>query len=347
MDRDQQIARNLAVAEKFFDGYHHSVERGALTLAFDPVDFADEWVFCSPFLGGEQVHPRDSFLAEGAVANHATISARIPDYKMDDLRAWPTERGCAWRWRVNGHDLDGRHREFWECLFTWSDDAGKVTRFEFYDDWFGFPQTLAYAYDQPIDDVTHIASYGHAPFTPGPTMAIHPPAAPPYDDPPATASVAHHVDLAQRWFGGYHESVTRGRVEGVFDPRDFAPRWTLFSPWLGERELDADTGYDAFSAVEQQRIWTRLPDYRMDDLAVWPTDDGCAWRWRVHGHTDDGTEYEFWEQVFVLTDADGLIVRFEFFDDWQGFPQTLGYVTGLSVDELWDPANYQRWATGT
>jgi hypothetical protein len=53
MSRDDQIARNLAIAEKFFDGYHHSVARGRLQNVFEKEDFAEEWVFCSPFPGGE------------------------------------------------------------------------------------------------------------------------------------------------------------------------------------------------------------------------------------------------------------------------------------------------------
>src|ERR1700759_5024195 len=100
MDRDQRIARNFAIAAKYYDGYHGSVARGFLNQAFDPDDFAEEWIFCSPYLGGESVQGRSTFLADGAVANHATISQKIPDYKMDDFRAWPTESGVAWRWRV-------------------------------------------------------------------------------------------------------------------------------------------------------------------------------------------------------------------------------------------------------
>jgi hypothetical protein len=70
-------------------------------------------------------------LAEGAVPNHDTLWQRIPDYKMDHFKAWPTEAGCAGRWCVNGNGLDGQHFEFWEQLFIWTNEAGKITRFEF------------------------------------------------------------------------------------------------------------------------------------------------------------------------------------------------------------------------
>jgi hypothetical protein len=343
LSRDERIARNLAIGEKFYDGYHGSVARGYLDKVFEPVDFAPEWIFCSPYIAGEMQQTAESFLTEGAVANHATISQRIPDYKMDDFKAWPTERGCAWRWRVNGHGLDGQLYEFWEQLFVWTDDAGKVTRFEFYDDWHGFPQALVYAYDQALDEITHIEQYGDDPWTPGPPMTIDPPSAPPRDDPPANARVARNLDIATRFFEGYHESVARGSVDGVFEPDDFADEWVLFSPWFGETVHTSDSGYASTADVEHRKIWTRLPDYKMDDFEAWPTDDGCAWRWRVHGTTADGVHYEFWEQVFIDTDDAGKITRFEFYDDWQGFPPTLGYITGLPLAQLFDVANYAEW----
>jgi hypothetical protein len=84
----------------------------------------------------------------------------------------------------------------------------------------------------------------------------------------------------------------------------------------------------------------------MDDFEAWPTDDGVAWRWRVNGHGADGTYYEFWESMFADVDEDGRITRFEFFDDWQGFPQTLGFITGLALEELWDSANYAAFVAG-
>jgi hypothetical protein len=50
---------HLAIAEKIFDGYHNSVERGRLENVFMPEDFASEWDFWSPFLGG-QMHQADA-----------------------------------------------------------------------------------------------------------------------------------------------------------------------------------------------------------------------------------------------------------------------------------------------
>jgi hypothetical protein len=340
--RDQRIARNLAIAEKFFDGYHRSVERGRLENVFVKEDFASEWVFCSPFLGGETHQKRNSDMAIGAAANHATIWQKIPDYKMDHFRAWPTESGCAWRWCVHGHGVDGRYYEFWEQLFIWTNDAGEIVRFEFFDDWHGFPQALIYAYGTSLDAFTKIEHYGAAPWNPGPSMAISPSTPPPFD-PVANHRVQRNLQIAEKFFDGYHHAVARGRVDGVFSKEDFAEHWVLFSPWFGEIQSPAEWDYATLANIEHQKIWQRLPDYKMDHFEAWPTETGCAWRWCVNGHSAEGIRYEFWEQVFIETNEDGRITRFEFFDDWQGFPQALGFITGLSVDELWNAQNYREW----
>ncbi len=70
---------------------------------------------------------------------------------------------------------------------------------------------------------------------------------------------------------------------------------------------------------------------------------GCAWRWRLSGHSAEGVYYETWEQVFLLTDHDGRITRLELFQDWQGFPQAAGFITGLGLDDLWDAEHYVAW----
>jgi hypothetical protein len=341
MDRARQIARNLDIAERFYDGYHGSVARGRLAGVFAPEDFADPWVFCSPYLGGESSNARSTYMQDGAVGNHASIWAKIPDYKMDDFRAWPTERGCAWRWRVNGHGLDGRLYQFWEQLFIWTDDDGLITRFEFYDDWHGFAQTLVYAYGATLDAFTKIEGYGGPPWRPGAAMALSP-TPPPYQTPPANDRVGRNLQIAQRAFDAHRGALAQGRLEDAFAGA-FADAWVLFSPWFGEVRQRGGAGYAERAAFERKAIWRRLPDYGMDQFQAWPTDDGCAWRWRVSGRSAEGVAYEYWEQMFILTDEDGRIIRLEIFDDWQGFPQTLGFVTGLGLDELGDPDRYRAW----
>jgi hypothetical protein len=332
--REERIARNRAIAEKYYDGYHHSVERGRLTKAFDPADFAEEWIFASPYLGGETVQGGGTFLAEGSVANHALISEKIPDYKMDDLRVWPTEAGCAWRWRVNGHGLDGRAYAFWEQLFVWTDDDSKILRFEFYDDWHGFADTLVYAYGTSLDEFAKIEHYGSAPWPPGPELTIHPPAAPPRADPPSTDRVACNLAVARRVYEGYRDARDAADLAAIFSAQDFSEEWVLFSPWLGEVTPSSGTDRVRCATIAHRRFREQTTDCAVEQFEAWPTDDGCAWRWRVRGRAVDGTAYEFWEQCFVDVGHDGKVGRLETYADWQGYPQALGRATGLALAEL-------------
>ena len=341
MARHDRLIRNRAIAEKFYEGYHGSVERGHLSLVFDPDDFADQWVFCSPFLGGESSHGKSRDLAEGAVLNHSIISARVPDYKMDDFRAWPTEAGCAWRWRVNGHGLDGELVEFWEQLFLWIDDEGLITRFEFYDDWHGFAQGLIYAYDTTLDAFSGIAGYGASPWTSGGTMALTTPGTPPREDPPATDRSAGNLALAQRCFDAYRSSPDASWLDAVHD--DLTEECVLFSPWTGEQSIAS--GQQDTVAIGHPKIRERFPDLRVKKFEAWPTDDGCAWRWGLEGTGAGGVRYELWQQVFIDTDPSGKVTRVESYFDWQGFPQMIGYVTGIPLDELWDSSSYEAWLT--
>src|SRR5271167_2095842 len=52
----ERAARNLAIAQKFYDGYHLSVERGELRDVFDPADSAETWIFFGPYIGAEMTH---------------------------------------------------------------------------------------------------------------------------------------------------------------------------------------------------------------------------------------------------------------------------------------------------
>ena len=343
MDRQARIARNLSIAQKYYDGYHGSVARGRLDHVFGPDDFADDWIFCSPYLGGETSPGRNTFLAEGAVANHDTIWKRIPDYKMDQFQAWPTEAGCAWRWCVNGHGLDGQELQFWEQLFIWTDHSGQITRFEFYDDWHGFPQTLTYAYDMTLDQFSRIDGYGSAPWTPGPSPMIGPAPALPRSDPPATDHTARNLAIAQQCFDGYLSAPEVNWLETLAAGNQLATDCVVFSPWFGELVISSHTQVWTVLAIGHAKIRQRLPDFAVSHYDAWPNDTGCAWRWRLSGHSIDGTAYELWQQVFVEADDDGKVTRLESYFDWQGFPQMLGYVTGIPLHELWHTEPYHQW----
>jgi hypothetical protein len=78
--------------------------------AFDPDDFAERWVMCSPFLGGELPQERNTFLAEGSSLNHATISQRIPTTGWATSWCFPPRTGlrCAGACTAADRDMTRR-----------------------------------------------------------------------------------------------------------------------------------------------------------------------------------------------------------------------------------------------
>src|SRR5262249_3873415 len=49
--------------------------------------------------------------------------------------AFCDENGCAVQMFVGGHDKAGKYYEDSEVLFFWSNEEGKITRIEVFDDW--------------------------------------------------------------------------------------------------------------------------------------------------------------------------------------------------------------------
>src|SRR5690606_22309869 len=149
----------------------------------------------------------------------------------------------------------------------------------------------------------------------------------PRREPPANARVARNLTIARKFYEGHHRPAEPGPLDDAWSRDNFADGWTLFSPWTGELRPPSRADCAALVKAAFRRLRNRLPDLKADHFEAWPTDDGCAWRWRLGGHSAEGTRYEFWETVFILTDDAGMIARLEFYGDWQGFPQTMGFAT--------------------
>ncbi|MET0984781.1 MAG: hypothetical protein ABW034_05165 [Steroidobacteraceae bacterium] len=323
------IARNLAIAKKLYDGYHLAPQGGELRGVFDPADFAEGWTYFCPAEGGEST-PATSAMAARANADFQRIRKRLPDYKMDDFSAWPTDFGCAWLWRANGHTSEGTLMEGWQALFIWTNAAGKVTRLEIFDDWHGFPQMMAYAWDVSLDEVTKTKDYGNSPWTPTPSSNYKgAPPAPPAR--PASARAANNLRIARGFYDAFHESVKLGYVPAPTNVDDWAADSIIFSAWSGTNKGK----FLAYNNPRPNYMWDTMPDYKMDHFAAWPNDDGCIWRWLVNGHDKDGRYHEFWEQVGFRTNAEGKIARFEFYDGI-GMAQTLGLNFKLPLEDVWD-----------
>jgi hypothetical protein len=152
MDR---TARNLELARIMFDGYHHAAERGYVDI-WKKSDFAPDCVFYAPFMGEMRMNMTDPDGPE--YGDGSTIQARLywkvmPDWHADDFQVWPTETGCASRMCWRGHTTDGEFVEMWEAQFIWTDDEGRITRFEFYDDWYRYARVIELGTGLTLDDM--------------------------------------------------------------------------------------------------------------------------------------------------------------------------------------------------
>jgi hypothetical protein len=114
--------------------------------------------------------------------------------------------------------------------------------------------------------------------------------------------VACNLATAQLFFDRLRPDHERGALQQLVDKGVFADRWTFFSPWLGELAQTAGAGIATVADQALDHARSRLPDFGVDVFDAWPTEDGCAWRWRVSGHDAAGSCYEYWEQVFIETD---------------------------------------------
>ena len=325
-----RTARNLQIAQKFYDAYHNAPVRDSLAGQFDPVDFAHGWQYCTS-VGGEK-QPDAATMQRSEEAQNRLIRKRLLDYHADDFAAWPTEWGAAWRWRVTGRPIESDDLyQFYETMFMWTNTEGKVTRLEHFRDWHGFVAATAYALNQSMDKAATMKGYGRSPWPAPPSIKFTAPQTP--AQPPGSELAARNLALAEKYFTAFN-AASASLPRGPFMMEDFAENAVLFSPSAGERVL-IDTFEGARrKLVDHRQIRTLLPDYKMENLAAWPTEDGVAWRWLVRGRSKAGASYEFWENIFMRTDSRGKITRLEWYDDFLGFPQMVGFLTGLSLENL-------------
>jgi ketosteroid isomerase-like protein len=131
-----RVQRNLELAQKYYRAYAHGVERGHIDFWSDE-DWAEEATIFHPRLGERVRSASDSGKVTPADATDEMnlIWKGIPDFHADNFEPFPTEHGCAWRVRYSGHTLDGEFVAQWEGGFIWTDEDGRITRYEFYEDY--------------------------------------------------------------------------------------------------------------------------------------------------------------------------------------------------------------------
>ena len=137
-----RMKRNLELAEKNFDAFHHGPERGYIST-WDGDDFAEGATVFLPRFGESTVPPGDAFRKGCELEQQLVYWPTFPDWHTESFHAFATDEGCAFRRKFCGHtNADGAYYEYWGSWFIWTNDEGKITRGEVYDDWDAVPKIL-------------------------------------------------------------------------------------------------------------------------------------------------------------------------------------------------------------
>lgn len=151
----------------------------------------------------------------------------------------------------------------------------------------------------------------------------------------SSARITRNLELAEKYYLGYHHGPERGYIAGWSAEEDLAEDFVVFHPRFGETRLRdflgevTDDAYSRMLNAEMSMYWKTVPDFAADHFQAWPAEQGCAWRAQFGGHI--GGEYKgFWESCFILTNDEGKITRWEFYEDFHQFFDIVGPSTGLS-----------------
>ncbi len=126
--------------------------------------------------------------------------------------------------------------------------------------------------------------------------------------------------------------------------------WTLttFGPMAGEGTATLNGAPESMDcSPEFQMYWTGIPDFRITDYKVWPTEEGWIARITYGGTARDGTPVLAHQADFVTVDDTGRVVRVEWFVDTNQWQQRVwSKASGKSVDELREmlskPGGFQK-----
>lgn len=132
-----RVGRNLQLARHFYEGWQGAAERGWVEF-WAPEDIADGAVMWNAW-GGDA--PLADLPAKVPVSSMRYFHV-MPDFTLSQFDAWPSTHGCAYRYQAGGHTADGVYHFSWESAYIWTDEAGRITRWEYYNDWISTPDLI-------------------------------------------------------------------------------------------------------------------------------------------------------------------------------------------------------------
>jgi hypothetical protein len=252
-----------------------------------------------------------------------------------------------------GHDRAGKFNGGWELEFIRTDAYGRITRWEYYNDWVPIgPPVSEIATGLTEADMRAPDSaqrYGAAVLRLTPDFVNpypkRPPAPSSYGLPrpqPDPRRIARHRDLAQRYHDGWRLARERGFVDS-WKAQDFAPGSVRFTTLAGGEQPIPQGDYGAWASRQLPAYLAALPDFACDELGVWPSEEGCAFRHRFRGHGADGREFGGWIVHFLWTNHAGQINRWLTFVDRMDASPMIQFVTGLTRAQIQGPDGLQLY----
>ena len=111
---------------------------------------------------------------------------------------------------------------------------------------------------------------------------------------------------------------------------------TTFGPLAGETRHTINGADDSMDGTREfQMYWTGIPDFRITEFKVWPTQEGWIARIIYSGTTRDGTPVLAHQVDIVTVDEKHRVVRIEWFCDTNQWTQQVwSRASGKSVEEL-------------
>ena len=94
----------------------------------------------------------------------------------------------------------------------------------------------------------------------------------------------------------------------------FADHAKFWSPYFGNREMDLSEDVDEtrkFGVGEAYACMHAMPDYSLLGFRCWPSSAGFALQMRLGGHGPGGELHAYYSYIFIDTDDDGRIIRWE------------------------------------
>jgi hypothetical protein len=153
-----------------------------------------------------------------------------------------------------------------------------------------------------------------------------------------TNRTERHFEMAEAAIRA-HQALTEAHVAGhepvATAPKDASRKVTLYTPQLGEHEVDDNVMAGSEGSLRELRMfWQRIPDFGVKSYEVFASEAGWAQVLYWSGTGLDGATYDAQEVDVVRTDDAFNITRFEIYSDGKQWLKLVEYANDKSARDL-------------